>query len=539
MNNIKISRLLFIAFAIPLLALAGLIWTSVTQMDVINNQSTEIAQNWLPSVAAVEKLNTQTADLRNIEAIHIITVDENEFAAVEQQLDKTESMVNDTLNQYQKLVSSSEEQRILDQFKAEYQSYLSIQKELLQLSRENQNQKARNLFLGASLTSYNQYSDLLLKLVALNEKGSNDASARGDEIYQQSEVILITVLVVSGLIVAGIGIIVARYLTNSINQVQQAMNKLAKGDLTYRLTVQGNNELAMLADGFNQSSQQFQQLNSGLIKVADQVNSLADSLSANMNQTEHNSSQMLAQVEMVATAITEMASAAQEISQNASSARDSANEALSSVDVGHKSLDKSNHIASRIEQSMSESATIVNELKLHSTEIGAVIDVINGISEQTNLLALNAAIEAARAGEQGRGFAVVADEVRNLAAKTQQSTVDIKEIITQLQSQAEQADQFMQSNLGLINESQQMSEQVSEAFSHIATAVNSISEINNLVATASNEQTSVTDEISMNIATTVDMVNQNVSAIADATEMTESLSANARDQKQQLAYFKI
>lgn len=163
MNNIKISRLLFMAFAIPLLALTGLIWTSVTQMDVINNQSTEIAQNWLPSVAAVEKLNTQTADLRNIEAIHIITVDENEFAAVEQQLDKTESMVNDTLNQYQKLVSSSEEQRILDQFKAEYQSYLSIQKELLQLSRENQNQKARNLFLGASLTSYNQYSDLLLK----------------------------------------------------------------------------------------------------------------------------------------------------------------------------------------------------------------------------------------------------------------------------------------------------------------------------------------------------------------------------------------
>ncbi|XAW90713.1 methyl-accepting chemotaxis protein [Vibrio sp. CDRSL-10 TSBA] len=193
----------------------------------------------------------------------------------------------------------------------------------------------------------------------------------------------------------------------------------------------------------------------------------------------------------------------------------------------------------KIGDSLGEATSLVNQLKEYSTDIGEVIDVINSISEQTNLLALNAAIEAARAGEAGRGFAVVADEVRSLAAKTQQSTIDIQEIITKLQSQAEKADQFMQSNSKLIDDSQQIAHTVQEAFKKITESVTTISDVNTLVATAASEQSSVTEDISNNIASTVDIVNQNVAGIAESTNASRSLARESENQKGLLNVFVI
>jgi methyl-accepting chemotaxis protein len=227
------------------------------------------------------------------------------------------------------------------------------------------------------------------------------------------------------------------------------------------------------------------------------------------------------------------------MSENASNAESSANEAMQNVHTGDESLGKSDDNSNKIRESVTQSTEIVNQLKVYSTEIGSVIDVINSISEQTNLLALNAAIEAARAGEAGRGFAVVADEVRSLAAKTQQSTIDIQEIISKLQSQAEKADQFMKSNATLVDESQHIAQSLREAFAGIAQSVNTISDVNSLVATAANEQCSVTDEIAANISNTVDMVNQNVVGIGESTRASQALSKEADKQKQLLAYFRI
>lgn len=275
-----------------------------------------------------------------------------------------------------------------------------------------------------------------------------------------------------------------------------------------------------------------------LINVADNTATSAEVLASTMNQVENNSKQMLVQVEQIATALNQMSSTALEVSKNATEAETSAREAMDNVTVGNKSLGESDVISEKIGAAIRDSGAIVNQLKDYSIEIGSVIDVITSISEQTNLLALNAAIEAARAGEAGRGFAVVADEVRSLAAKTQQSTIDIQGIISKLQSQAEKADHYMKANASLLDESQMVSEKVRNAFHGISTSVNTISNVNTVVATASSEQSSVTEDISQNISSTVEIVDQNVMGVGSASKACHDVLAEAGKQKQLLAFFK-
>jgi methyl-accepting chemotaxis protein len=317
------------------------------------------------------------------------------------------------------------------------------------------------------------------------------------------------------------------------------MSRLSEGDLTYRLQHGGSNEVGDLSNSYNLTINKLGSLFTELVSVADNVANSSSLLASEVNQSYTNADNTLNKVEHSATSVAQMSTTSIEMSENASQAESAAREAMANVRSGNSALNQSTAISRRIGDSINESAHIVNELNEYTLKIDQVIEVINNISEQTNLLALNAAIEAARAGEQGRGFAVVADEVRALAAKTQSSTVNIQDIIGQLQNKAASASEAMQVNEKLIIESRNIGAEVENAFEGIARSVNAISDINSLVATASIEQSTVSEDLANNVSFAADMVSQNVSSMRESAEASRSLSSEAQRQKELLRYFKL
>ncbi|EGU49323.1 hypothetical protein VII00023_09810 [Vibrio ichthyoenteri ATCC 700023] len=342
-----------------------------------------------------------------------------------------------------------------------------------------------------------------------------------------------------------IALTVAYFIYRNINRVvggepteiQQLVQDVSQGDLSSHITTTGN-ESGIYAN-IIEMRRELRRIIDGFHSISDSVSSASVELAAVMTQTEANAQQELSQVEQIATAINELSSTSSEVSHNAASAEHAASGATDNVQSGQAALRSSDEVSRKVEHSIEETTSIVNQLRDYSIEIGTVVEVINTISEQTNLLALNAAIEAARAGEQGRGFAVVADEVRSLAAKTQQSTVDIQEIISRLQTQAEQANKFMSTNMALVEDSRAISVQLGDSFVAIAQSVKQISDMNTHVATASEEQSCVTQDISENVSIAFEIVNQNVLGVQESQKASEELSHLAAQQKELLGFFKL
>lgn len=330
-------------------------------------------------------------------------------------------------------------------------------------------------------------------------------------------------------------------LLRPLSGLQHALENISKGDgdLTIRLPVNGNDEIAHISTAFNTFVIKINEIIAQVANTGVDLGHSATDLRSQSQQALARGQDQSEQSLLVVTSMNEMIATIAEISQNASGAAESAEKANIETQNGHKILQEATSTITSLANQMNDTSGVITSLADRTQSIGSILEVIRGISEQTNLLALNAAIEAARAGEAGRGFAVVADEVRNLATKTAQSTNEIQTMIDQLQDEAKNAVSAMDSSKSLTIEGSQATEKAQQALESISAQVMAILDMNTQVATATEQQTSVANEINLNMDTVDSSVKLGLTASQELELSSQKLADLAKTLDHHVGAFKI
>ncbi|WP_126454202.1 methyl-accepting chemotaxis protein [Sulfuriflexus mobilis] len=340
---------------------------------------------------------------------------------------------------------------------------------------------------------------------------------------------MLVISVVLTILLCGLVFLIYRGL-KPIGELAAVMKQVCEQrDLSLRAEVKGDDEVATMAAVFNRMTGEFHDILQQVRSSSEQLASAVQELSSVTGETSQAMTSQQSESEQVATAMNEMAATVQEVARNADEAASTAAEAnvaaKHSAEITVNAMCGMDNLVSEVERA----AGVIGQLETESDKIGMVLDVIKGIAEQTNLLALNAAIEAARAGEQGRGFAVVADEVRALAGKTQQSTEEIQSMIERLQSGARDAVKVMSAARKLGEEGSSQSEAAAESLAEIAGAIGVINNMNAQIADASKQQTAVAEEINQNINNISQVADETANGAMRTTETSERLNRLAME----------
>jgi methyl-accepting chemotaxis protein len=335
--------------------------------------------------------------------------------------------------------------------------------------------------------------------------------------------------------------LISRSITRPLQEAVDAMANIAsgEGDLTQAMAANGKDELTALAEHFNAFTEKLRRVIRQSLDSARTLDEAARSLGSIAREAQQHGQQQSQQMELVATAINEVTYGVQDVAKNAEHASSEVHTAEAQASQGQQNIDASLRQIGQLSGTIDQAVDVIQKLALESTQIGSVLEVIRSIAEQTNLLALNAAIEAARAGEQGRGFAVVADEVRLLAQRTQQSTAEIQGMIERLQGNSEAA-------VKVINESSRASQltveqasQAGESLGQIAQSLRNLTGLNASIASATLQQSQVVEDINQNVTQAAGLAHSNALAAEQSSEASQRLGQLAEQLNRVLGQFRV
>ncbi|HEX8588562.1 MAG TPA: methyl-accepting chemotaxis protein [Pseudomonas sp.] len=539
LRNLNIAPRAFLGFSVIGLLMLVLGIFALSQMDKINSANVVMATNSMPSIKALDKLTEGSIRLRVLSYRLMLNRDPDTLQKTNELLAMRNKQIDDARAVYVKLISAPEEQSAYDQYLQLLNDYRQLENRMKSLSQANDMTELTRLLNADLQTNSDQMNVVLGKLVEINTRQLNEASANATQQYSSAFTMVVTLLIIA----TALTLLFAWLLTNSITRpIASALNAaedIAEGDLTRTITVDGTDEAGRLLAAMLKMQSKLRDTLQRISGSATQLASAAEELNAVTDESARGLSQQNNEIEQAATAVNQMTSAVEEVARNAVSTSEASKNATTSASDGRDLVQETVSAIERMSNDVQSTSTLIGNLADESRDIGKVLDVIRGLADQTNLLALNAAIEAARAGEAGRGFAVVADEVRALAHRTQQSTSEIERMIGSIQGGTEQAVNSMRSSTERAESTLNIAKGAGLALDTINSAVVEINERNLVIASAAEEQAQVAREVDRNLVNIRDLSTQSATGANQTSAASNELSRLAVDLNGMVARFKV
>ncbi len=539
MRNLKIGKragLIFALLALMVLAMGGINLYETGRMDAA---STEVRGTWLPGVVALSELGAAIGDTRALTLRSIIvdepTVRQHTMARIKANLQALPKQ----FDAYESAIVEAENRKLYDHFVSTYETYRGLQQQILDAVDAGRIDDADRLANGPLAEYAGTMTKALDKLIRFNAENAFAAAQLSDEAADEARVVAVVALSAILLITIGAATLLTRSIILPLGDAVAIAERVASGDLSRDISVVGKDEPALLLAALKGMQANLRATIQQIGSSSDQLASASEELHAVTEDSNRGLHQQNAEIEQAATAVNEMTAAVEEVARNAASTAAASKE---SDDEGRRGFAQVNEAIASIRTlagQVTQASVQASELANQTRDISTVLDVIRGIAAQTNLLALNAAIEAARAGEAGRGFAVVADEVRSLAQRTQSSTEEIEVMIDNIQTGtqgtvgallagAEQAEQTLRSAAS-----------AGAALERITASISQINERNLIIASASEEQAQVAREVDRNLMNIRDLSMQTAAGANQTSASSQELSRLAIELSTMVTRFRV
>ncbi|WP_419789522.1 methyl-accepting chemotaxis protein [Pseudomonas edaphica] len=508
-------------------------------MGTIRQASVDMGTNQLPSVKFLGNMTENVLRLRILSFRILIN---REPAALEEAKTRVAVLVDkvkQAQSAYAVLPAGADEAALYKSFTATLDSYLAAQAEMMSLSQQNKVEDMRTLINTRIKDGTDLMGEQLNKLIAINSADADTAGREAEGSYQQAVTGIVIVAVAAALMTVLLAWLLTRSIVTPLRKALEVAETIAGGNLTKVIEDAGKDEPARLLGALSAMQTNLRQTIQHIAGSATQLASAAEELSAVTEEASKGLQQQNNEIDQAATAVNEMTAAVEEVARNAVSTSEASSQSNQAAREGRDRVVETVGAIQTMTQDVQNTALMIEGLATQGRDIGKVLDVIRAIAEQTNLLALNAAIEAARAGEAGRGFAVVADEVRALAHRTAQSTQEIEKMVAGIQSGTGEAVQSMQQSNQRTQTTLELARAAGVALEQITQSISLINERNLVIASASEEQAQVSREVDRNLVNIRDLATQSAAGANQTSAASHELSRLAVDLNGMVARFVI
>ncbi len=542
LNNLGLRSKIALPFAITAVALVFIGIFSVQTARNLVSDTDDIASSYLPAISEILNgdRDLYQALIAQLDFIDLASNNENTADALNEFNENVEQ-ARRRFNQGTERLRGTGISQVTQGFDGAFDRWESSARQALELADNGNPAQARTLANAETLARFNQLRNYFDNAGAHADQQAQERAQEASSEGKASSAAILLISVIAILLSIALFAVFLRLIIRSIAALRAQLDNIAQGegDLTKRIPVTVEDDLGQLAKSFNHVLENLQGMIGSIQALSRNLGEGATELAAAANDNNEGVARQTDSISMVATAINEMQSAIEEVAGNASRAAEITREAETKGTNSAEIIRSSSRQVHRLAAQISKAVDVIRKLSSDSDNITSVLDVIRGIAEQTNLLALNAAIEAARAGEQGRGFAVVADEVRTLAQRTQQSTEDIQTMITSLQTGVADVVNVMETGSKEASETEKLATEAEQELQAILEAIANITDVNTSVASATEEQTQVVDEINRSITDINDLAAASAERSQAIDAISKSLEGYAMELEQQTGRFRV